>query len=253
MFKNAIVRRPCREMIKGISTAGLGQPDYDKALVQHEHYIDTLKLCGLEVQVLDADEKYPDSTFIEDVALCTPHCAIVTRPGAASRRGETEGMDEILRPYYERIEKIESPGTLDAGDVMMVGSHFYIGISERTNQQGADMLISILKAHGMTGSKVPLFEMLHLKSGLSYLENNTMLVSGEFIGKHEFERFRKIEIDNEEGYAANSLWVNGTVIVPKGFTETKSKIEAAGYRTIEIDVSEFQKLDGGLSCLSLRF
>lgn len=253
MFKNAIVRRPCREMVKGISTAGLGQPDYDKALIQHQHYIDTLKLCGLEVQVLNADEKYPDSTFIEDVALCTPHCAIVTRPGAASRRGETEGMVETLRPYYERIEKIESPGTLDAGDVMMVGSHFYIGISERTNQHGADQLITILKAFWMTGSRVPLFEMLHLKSGLSYLENNTMLVSGEFIGKHEFERFRKIEIDKEEGYAANSLWVNGTVIVPKGFTKTKSKIEAAGYRTIEIDVSEFQKLDGGLSCLSLRF
>ena len=135
----------------------------------------------------------------------------------------------------------------------MVGSHFYIGISERTNEQGADQLISILKAFWMTGSKVPLSEMLHLKSGLSYLENNTMLVSGEFIGTPEFERFLKIEIDKEEGYAANSLWVNGTVIVPKGFPKTKSKIEAAGYSTIELDVSEFQKLDGGLSCLSLRF
>jgi len=253
MFKNAIVRKPCREMLKGISSAGLGQADYDKAIIQHGYYIDTLISCGLEVQVLEADERYPDSTFIEDVALCTPHCAIVTNPGAASRRGETEGMNEILSPYYISIEKIESPGTLDAGDVMMLGSHFFIGISERTNEQGADQLISILKNYWMTGSKVPLFEMLHLKSGLSYLENNTMLVSGEFIGNPEFERFQKIEIDEEEGYAANSLWVNGTVIVPKGFPNTKSKIEAEGYSTIELDVSEFQKLDGGLSCLSLRF
>ena len=232
MFKNAVVRRPCREMVKGISTAGLGQPDYYKALIQHEHYIDTLKLCGLEVQVLDADEKYPDSTFIEDVALCTPHCAIVTRPGTASRRDETEGMDEILRPYYERVEKIKSPGTLDAGDVMMLGSHFYIGISERTNQHGADQLISILKAYWMTGSKVPLFEMLHLKSGLSYLENNTMLVSGEFIGNPEFERFQRIEIDKKEGYAANSLWVNRFSLSGPMFYSENNKISRINYTRV---------------------
>jgi len=142
---------------------------------------------------------------------------------------------------------------LDAGDVMMVNNHFYIGISERTNHAGAEQLISILQKYNMSGSKVPLKEMLHLKTGLSYLEQNTLLITGEFLQNSEFEKYSKIIVDEKELYAANSLWINGTVLVPKGFDKTKNKIEQAGYKTIEVDVSEFQKLDGGLSCLSLRF
>jgi len=162
-------------------------------------------------------------------------------------------MEAVLQSYYKHIESIEAPGTLDAGDVMMVGKHFYIGISERTNAPGADQLIGILERYGLSGSKVPLYEMLHLKSGLSYLEQNTLLISGEFINHSAFADFQKIEVDPEEGYAANSLWVNSTVLVPEGFPKTRKKIEQAGYRTKVLDVSEFRKLDGGLSCLSLRF
>jgi len=240
-------------MVNGITTASLGQPNFEKALDQHKRYTEVLESCDLKVDVLEEDSRFPDSTFIEDVALCTPHCAIVTNPGAATRRGETDGMKEVLLHYFKQVERIQAPGTLEAGDVMMVGSHFYIGISERTNQAGADQLISILKDYGLSGSKVSLYQMLHLKSGVSYLEENIMLVSGEFTNHPAFNNFQKIEIDREEGYAANSLWINGAVLVPMGFPKTKMKIESAGYATIELDVSEFQKLDGGLSCLSLRF
>lgn len=252
-FKNAIVKRPCAEMVNGLTGADLGKPDYHKALIQHDRYIEVLKECSLNVKVLEADSRFPDSTFIEDVALCTPECAVITNPGAASRNGETACMFDILAGYYKNIERITAPGTLDAGDVMMAGKHFYIGISERTNNQGAEQLIAILNKYGMNGTKIPLKEMLHLKTGLSYLENNNLLIYGEYVINPEFEKFNRIIIDKEEAYSANSLWINGNVLVPAGYPNTKKKIENAGYKVIEVDTSEFRKLDGGLSCLSLRF
>jgi dimethylargininase len=253
MFTKAIVRKPCPEMIHGLSSSSPGKPDFDLALDQHQAYVDALRSCGLEVEVLDADPRYPDSVFVEDVALCTPLCAIVTNPGAPSRNGEKQTILPVLKAYYDSVKSIESPGTLDAGDVMMVGSHFYIGISERTNSSGANQLKEILESEGMTASTVPLKEMLHLKSGLSYLEQNHLLISGEFLNRPAFAGFQLIEVDPDEAYAANSLWINSTVLVPSGFPNTLAKIKEAGYQTITLDVSEYRKLDGGLSCLSLRF
>lgn len=253
MFKNAIVRKPCPEMIHGLTSASLGKPDYHRALEQHACYVEALRTCGLEVNILEADPRFPDSVFVEDVALCTPTCAVITNPGAPSRNGEKEEMKPVLEQYYNTIESIEWPGTLDAGDVMMVGNHFYIGISERTNRAGAGQLIRILEKHGLNGSMVPLSKMLHLKSGVSYLESNRMLMSGEFINHPAFEVFKSMEVDPGESYAANSVWINSHVLVPAGFPKTLEKIEQAGYSTMILEVSEFQKLDGGLSCLSLRF
>ncbi len=252
-FKQAIVRRPCSNMVKGITSAELGFPSYDLALKQHDQYMSALNKCGLHIEILDADENFPDSTFIEDVALCTPKCAIITRPGADSRKGETKGIEKTLRRYYEKIESIATPGTIEAGDIMMVGDKYFIGISERTNIDGANQMIKILESYGYEGIKVPLKKMLHLKTGLSYLENNNLLISGEFLEDPLFDDFNKIPISHPEYYAANSLWINGTVIIPDGFPETKRKIRNADYEMIAVDVSEFQKLDGGLSCLSLRF
>jgi len=253
MFTKAIVKTPCRAMINGISNAGLGKPDYQNALIQHADYIEALKECGLQVTVLPPDENFPDSTFVEDAALMTPHCAILTNPGAASRRLETHSMLLTLREFYEDVEKIETPGTCEAGDIMMVGEHFYIGLSERTNQAGAEQMVAILERYGMTGSVVELNEVLHLKTGLGYLENNNLLACGEFLIKPEFQQFNILQVDPDESYAANSVWINGTVLTPSGFPKTRALIASAGYDVREVDVSEFQKLDGGLSCLSLRF
>ena len=253
MFRNAIVLKPSPSIIEGLSSSNLGEPDFSLASEQHSRYIESLVYLGLEVNILPEKDMFPDSTFIEDIALCTPHCAVIANPGALSRRRETVGIIQVLKEFYKNIEVITSPGTLEAGDVMMVSDHYYIGISSRTNNEGADQLIHILEKHGMTGSKVPLLKMLHLKSGISYLENNNMLVAGEFIHNKEFDDFNLIRIDDYESYAANSLWINGTVIVPEGFPKTRAKIEKAGYNTISLDMSEFRKVDGGLSCLSLRF
>ncbi len=240
-------------MVNGITTAKLGKPDFEKALLQHGLYIEALRACGLKVHVLEADSRFPDSTFIEDVAVCTPHCGIVTNPGALSRRGERDAMFGVLSGFYQHVHEITSPGTLDAGDVMMVGKDYYIGLSERTNIEGANHLIGILKMYDLNGITVKTDKMLHLKTGLSYLENNNLLISSQFASDKTFRNFNKIPISDSEAYSANSLWINGNVLVPKGFPDTLEKIANAGYIIREVDTSEFRKLDGGLSCLSLRF
>ena len=135
----------------------------------------------------------------------------------------------------------------------MVENHFYIGLSERTNVNGAEQTIKILEKYGMSGSMIKLNDVLHLKTGLAYLENNNLLVCGEFLSKPEFKKFNMIKIPEEESYAANCIWINGKVLIPEGYPKTKQKILNVGYAVIEVDVSEFRKLDGGLSCLSLRF
>ncbi len=253
IFRNAIVCTPSSSLKDGITTSRLGKPVYSLALEQHQRYINALEQLGVRVSILPSKNMFPDSTFIEDVALCTSSCAIITRPAVLSRQGEINGMREVLEGFYTTVEEILPPGTLEAGDVMMAGSHFFIGISNRTDSEGADQLIKILHKYDLTGSKVPLDKMLHLKSGVAWLENDTMLVSGEFISNKSFEKFNLIKVDEEESYAANSLWINGIVLVPEGFTKTRIKIEKAGYETIALNVSEFRKVDGGLSCLSLRF
>ena len=149
MFRNAIVCVPSPGIKDGLTSSSFGKPDYTVAMEQHSKYIETLKLLGLEVKILDKDDNFPDSTFIEDVALCTPVCAVITSPGAESRRGETHGIRHVLEEYYTSIEEIRLPGTLEAGDVMKVGEDYYIGISARTNIVGADQLIRILTKYGM--------------------------------------------------------------------------------------------------------
>lgn len=253
MFTRAIVRLPSDNLAKGLSSSNLGEPDYDRALYQHARYVAALRACGLEVTVLRADEAFPDSTFIEDTALLTHRCAILTNPGAPSRRGEVEGVEEVLREFYETIERIESPATVDGGDIMKVRSHFYIGLSGRTNHRGAEQTIAALTRHGMTGSVVPVNGALHLKTGVSYLENGNLVAAGEMIEKPQFQRYNIIPVDPDEAHAANCLWINGTVLVPLNCPRARRAIETAGYETRDVDVSEFGKMDGGLSCLSLRF
>jgi len=158
-----------------------------------------------------------------------------------------------LKQKFNNIEKIEEPGTIEGGDIMMVGDHYYIGLSERTNLEGAKQIIQILNKYGMSGSTISLKNVLHLKTGLSYLEENNLVVCGEFIDESSLERYNQIEIPMKESYAANCIWVNESVIIPMGYQTTKKRIENLGYRVLETDVSEFKKLDGGLSCLSLRY
>ena len=255
-FTNVIVRRPAKSMVEGITSAPeLGKPDYELAIKQHDNYIAALKQCGVEVTVLPALEQYPDSCFVEDPAVITRKGAIITNPGAASRNGEKDEIEPAVRQFFddEHVKHIESPGTLDGGDVMMVGDHFYVGRSSRTNPEGIRQFLAILESWGLEGSEVTLDHTLHLKTGVNYLENNNLLVAGEFIDKCEFGSFNKFIVPEEEAYGANCIWVNDTVIVPKGYPTVLQAVKDFGYKTIVCDTSEYRKLGGGLSCMSLRF
>jgi dimethylargininase len=252
-FKKAIVKTPCRNFINGLTTSELGSPDYEKAIEQHSAYIDALKSCALEVFVLNPDENYPDSTFVEDTALLTEKCAVITNPGADSRKGEVGAIAEELSKHFDTVEYIKEPGTVDAGDIMRVDNHFYVGLSDRTDVSGADQMSKILVGYGYFCSTVELSEMLHLKSGVAYLDQNNMVVSGEMVNKPEFAKFNKLVVPPTEEYAANCLLINGTAIIAKGYPATREVINSLGYEILELDMSEFKKLDGGLSCLSLRF
>lgn len=255
-FSHVIVRRPCRRVCEGItSSLELGRPDYELALSQHDAYIAALQKCDVDVTVLPADERYPDSCFVEDPAICTRSCAIITNPARASRNGEKELIVQAIRQFYreEDIEFIQAPGTLEGGDVMMIGDDFYVGRSDRTNAEGIRQLTQILQRHGMTCTEVPVRGVLHLKTGVNYLEHGHLLVSGEFVDHPLFAGFDRIEVPRQEAYGANCIWVNETVIVPEGYPTVLSAVQGLGYRTLVVDTSEFRKIDGGLSCLSLRF
>jgi dimethylargininase len=220
---------------------------------QHRQYIAALERCGLDVLILEADEAFPDSTFVEDVAIVTARCAILTRPAAASRRGETAAILPVLEDFYSYIEKIQPPGTLDGGDVLQVEQHFYIGLSSRTNRAGADQLIEILQRYGMTGSTVPVTEFLHLKTGVTQVAQKTLLAAGEFMAHPAFSDFRIIAVSEASKGGANCVHINGKLLLAAGFPELNKQVNDEVTEVIEVDLSEYAKLDGGLTCLSLRF
>ncbi|GKV57846.1 N(G),N(G)-dimethylarginine dimethylaminohydrolase [Sporosarcina sp. NCCP-2222] len=253
MFKNVIVKTPGKSYLNGLTTSDLGTPDYDVLIKQHEAYVEALEKCGVAVTHLPASEEFPDSTFVEDTAVLTSEFAVVSNPGADSRNREIVEMEPVLRKFYDKVFHIEAPGTLDGGDVLQAEDCFYIGISDRTNEEGARQLKSILEAEGYEATIIPLKEFFHLKTGIAYVGENRMVVAGEFIEHPAFDSYEKIIIGKEDEYSANMIRVNDYVIIPSGYEETKRKLVEAGYETIELDMSEVRKHDGGLSCLSLRF
>ncbi|WP_255464157.1 dimethylarginine dimethylaminohydrolase family protein [Legionella sp. PC997] len=255
MFQQAIVRTPSSNLIHGLtSTIELGQPDYRKALEQHQSYINALARCGVEVTVLPALDPFPDSCFVEDPALLTDRFALLTRPGVLSREEEVNLIEPCIQSFYKaNIHKIAAPGTLEAGDVMQVEDHFYIGLSQRTNKEGAAQLTALLTQYGFKSTVIELNKFLHLKTGVSYLGDGCVLVNGELINHPAFQSFKQLVIDDCEAYAANSINVNNTIIMPQGFPHSVEMVLNSGFQVITVDVSEFRKIDGGLSCLSLRF
>lgn len=252
MFRQAITRKPGRNFAAGLTTSNLGTPDYDLILQQHKAYVSTLRSLGLEVEMLQPLQEYPDAYFVEDVAIVTPEVAVITNPGARERAGEEEHIIPVLE-QYRLTARIQSPGTLDGGDVMQVDNHFFVGVSDRTNEEGVRQLSQILLGHGYLCSAVPVSGGLHLKSDVSNIGRNTLLITESLAKSKAFSQYDKILVDAEETYAANSLLINNQILVPMGFPRTLSKLIDAGFDIIELETSEMQKMDGGLSCMSLRF
>ncbi len=256
MFKRAIVRAPSANFADGLTTVDLGRPNYERALEQHEAYCAALEQRGLSLLRLDADERHPDATFVEDTAVLTKRCAVLTRPGAPSRAGEVASIRKALADFYTELHTLATPGTVDGGDVCEAGNHFFIGISARTNEAGAKQLARLFAKFDYTSSLVDIRnvrEILHLKSGLAYLGDGRLVIIEALRTRAEFQSFDLICAPVGEEYAANCLRVNDDVLIAAGHSKFQGVLEARSYQTIALEMSEFQKMDGGLSCLSLRF
>jgi dimethylargininase len=268
VFTKAIVRPPARNFADGLTSAELGVPDYQLALEQHAAYCAALEQCGLQLTRLQVDGRYPDSCFVEDAAIVigdprtSTKRAVLTMPGALSRRGEIESMRGELSGFSS-LDEIRSPGTVDGGDICEAETHFFIGLSERSNEEGARQLTEILKKHGCTSSLVDIrtlnhaqaraASLLHLKSGLAYLGEKTLVVTEALANREEFRGYDLIRVDPSEEYAANCIEVNGRVLIAAGHPRFAARLRDLGYETIALEMSEFQKMDGGLSCLSVRW
>lgn len=251
-FTRAIVRLPTKNAGDGLTTATLGAPDAERMLAQHQSYQRILESLGLEVSVLEGDERFPDGCFVEDTAVVTPRIAVITRPGAPSRRGEEAAIEPLLAAACS-IERIHAPGTVDGGDILVMDEYALIGLSGRTNEEGARQLAELLTANGLHCITLAAGDGLHLKSSVNGLGGDRLLTTQAFSGCAELAPFERVVISADESYAGNSLWINGRVLVPAGFPRTRELIEALGIETIKTEVDEFRKMDGGLTCLSIRF
>ncbi len=255
-FTHAIVRPPAATFADGITSSGLGPPDLALALEQHEAYCSTLGDLGLSLHSLPPDPTFPDSTFVEDAAIVTSQGAILTRPGAPSRAGEVTAMGAALGPWFQLMDQISPPGTVDGGDVCDAGEHFFIGLSHRTNEEGAAQLSAWLERRGLGSSVIDirgLPALLHLKTGLSWLGGRRLIAWRQIAAHEAFRGWEVLEVPEEEEYAANCILVNGRVLMPAGFPRTVSLLRGFGHAVAELEMSEYQKMDGGLSCLSVRW
>jgi dimethylargininase len=231
-------------------------PVLEQALEQHARYCEALEHCGLAITRLDADARFPDSTFVEDTAVLTPRRTILTLPGAPSRVGEVAGVRSTLERLRGSVRDIQAPGTLDGGDVCETDQHYFIGISERTNAEGARQLAAFLAEDGYRSTCVDIRGidgLLHLKSGIAYLGDRRLLAIERLADLEAFREYRVLPVDRAETYAANCVRVNRHVLLAAGYPGLEASLRREGYSLLPLEMSEFRKMDGGLSCLSLRF
>jgi dimethylargininase len=255
-FTRSIVRPPAASFAAGLTTSDLGPPDLTRALEQHEAYCGALERLGLSITRLPPHPDFPDSTFVEDAAIVTPRGAIMTRPGAPSRAGEVTSLRPALARWFPELAEITAPGTLDGGDVCDAGEHFFIGVSERTNADGARHLGAWLSARGFSSTAIDIRGipgMLHLKTGLSWLGGRRLLATAEIAGHPALGGWEIVPVPEGEEYSANAIRVNDAVVIAGGFPAARAALATLGYTLVELDMSEYRKMDGGLSCLSLRW
>jgi dimethylargininase len=256
MFTHAVVRPPSSNFADGLTRVDLGAPSVSLALQQHAAYCDALRACGLDLSVLPAEPAFPDACFVEDTAVLLPGTAMFSRPSAVSRAGEVASIRAALAGRFSSVADIVAPGTLDGGDICEAGDTVFIGISARTNAEGAAQLARWVESRGLTPRCVDIRAMssiLHLKSGVSWVGDSTLLLVDELHDRPEFARFRKLRVPPSEAYAANAVRVNAKVLIVDAHPRTDDLLRAHGYATLPLEMSEFEKMDGGLSCLSLRY
>jgi dimethylargininase len=224
--------------------------DLEIARTQHHEYINLLKAVGCDVIELPAEADLPDSVFVEDTAFILPEAAVITRPGADSRKPETESIIRALSPFIKLI-RVREPATVDGGDVLVLGKNIYVGLSSRSNEIAIQQLNELLCDAGYKVIGVELHDCLHLKSAVSRVDEETLLINKGWVDIKYFEGFELIEVDSSEPYAANCLPIGDAIIFPTAFPETQAKLEGRGYKVVTVDVSELAKAEGAVTCCSL--
>lgn len=247
----AITRGVSPSMARCELTHAARQPiDPAVAAAQHAGYERALAELGCEVRRLPTDPDLPDAVFIEDTAVITDELAVITRPGAASRRPETVVVAEALQPLRP-IAAIQPPGTLDGGDVLRVGRVVFVGESLRTNADGIRQLAALLEPLGYTVRSVPVTACLHLKSAVTAVGGSALLINREWVNAAPFAGFDLVDVHRAEPAAANALLLAGTVVLPSAFPHTRNRLQQQGLRVREVDVSELAKAEGGVTCCCL--
>lgn len=250
------MRPPIKELVRCVSTHPLKDTvDYRLALKQHEDYVRVLREEGIEVYKLPQLEGFPDSVFIQDTAVVRSSVkhALISRFGAPSRRGEELSVREFLSRMGFAITDVVEPATLEGGDVLVTNEGIvFVGVTSRTNSYGVEFLRDFFKDLRVVA--VPNNKVFHLLSAANYVGNKTLVIVPEYVDPSYFSGFRLIRVVLEEAYAANMLYLgNNKVLIPEGYPKTVKKMRSEGYKVIEVDISEFRKCDGGVTCLSLPF
>lgn len=253
-FSHAIVRKPSARIVDGLRAVDTGAPDLQRFQQDHAHYASLLASTGAAVSVLEPLDDYPDSVFVEDAALCLPEVAIAMRPGAPSRVGEAAVMAPILSGFYSEVIAINGPGFIDGGDVLVTEREILVGRSARTDAAGIAELAQMASRWGYQVREVETpAGVLHFKTDCSLMDEETVLATSRLSDTGCFDGYRVINTAGGEDAAANAIRFNELVIMPAGFPQTAEKLSAAGYDVREVGNTEAAKLDGGMSCLSLRF
>jgi dimethylargininase len=249
----AVVRGVSRNYERCIQENGVNNRiDLQLAGEQHQRYCQTLQQLGLTLIKVDADDNLPDCCFVEDTAIIAGETTIITRMQAPSRALETIEVKKLLA-NYKTTKEILPPGFIDGGDVLRINKKIYIGISERTNREAVEQVRALVAKEGYEVIPVEIKGTLHLKTVCTYLGEGVMVIASGHFEQNVFAGYKKITVPGEEAYSANCLAVNGKVIVPGGYPRTREYIEKEGFKTVEVDISEFRKGNGGLTCLSIIF
>ena len=253
-FTHAITRTPADSVAAGLRAVDSGDPSGDAFRAEHAAYVDALRDAGLAVDVLPPLEAFPDSCFVEDPAFCLPEGAILLRPGAPSRKGEAAEIRAALEVRCPKVVEIPGDGHVDGGDILTLDDEILIGLSARTDRAGAESFAALLEDWGYNPRIAETPEgVLHFKTACSTLGEGVILATRPMIESGFFGSRKTIQVPDGEDYAANVIRVNDVVLVPEGYPATRAAIEAAGFDTVVLPTHEARKVDGGLSCLSLRF
>jgi dimethylargininase len=224
--------------------------DVARAIEQHRQYEEALRALGCTVHHAPAADELPDSVFVEDVAIVLDEVAVITRPGAESRRPERDSVAAILSDYRP-LQTIAAPGTLDGGDVLRVGKRLFVGLSSRTNEDGASQLARLVEPFGYMVERVKTADCLHLKSAATTLEANRIICNPQWVDVGVFDGLDVVHVDPSEPHAANTLRIGNTIIMAAAYDRTAAELRGRGYSVCVVDVSELAKAEAGVTCCSL--